>query len=271
MKLTHCLLLAGLFMPVVLSAQNFHMPSLNQESDFAFFLKTLEKKSPLLQKMQASATDAKDLSVDEARALVEKRLRELNDNELSNTYAKLTNDQMVRVGFILYVLMNGLSNTDDFPGYDYKSKIGGGFGVFLMYTLAQLIIMPELSVMFRSYGVDYSGGDFSARFTYLNFAVTFLYMIKATALNFVLGISPNLGYALGGTFKSDDEKEDIEFGDDGAKRINFGIGLTAGIMLQNAMMLRLIYNFGLSKIYSDDKAKSYFIALAFSMPLWNLK
>ena len=271
MKLTHCLLLAGLLMPVVLSAQNFQVPSLNRESDFTFFLKTLEKKSPLLQKMQASTTDAKNLSVDEARALVEKRLRELNDKELSNSYAKLTDDQTIRVGFILYLLMNGLSNTADYPGYDYKSKIGGGVGVFLMYTLAQLIIMPELSVMFRSYGIENGADDYSARFTYLNFAVSVLYLIKAATLNFVLGVSPNLGYALGGTYKSDDEKEDIEFGDDGAKRINFGIGLTAGIMLQNAMMLRLIYNFGLSKIYSDDKAKTYFIALAFSMPLRNLK
>jgi hypothetical protein len=102
MKLTHCLLFAGLFMPVVLSAQNFQVPSLSREGDFAFFLKTLEKKSPLLQKMHASTTPGKNMSEDEARALVEKKLRELDDKELDKTYAKLSSDQMnkSRVCFI---------------------------------------------------------------------------------------------------------------------------------------------------------------------------
>lgn len=258
-------------MPVVLSAQNFQMSSLSRESDFAFFLKTLEKKSPLLQKMYASTTLGKNMSEGEARALVEKRLRELDDKELDKTYGKLSNDQTIKVGFILYLLMNGLSNTPDVAGYDYKSKVGGGFGVFLMYTLAQLIIMPELSLMWRAYGEEFGGNDYSARFTYLSLAATVLYVIRATAINFVVGLSPNLGYALGGRVKFGDEKQDIEFGDNGANRMNFGVGINAGILLQNAMMLRLIYNFGLSKLYDGSDVKTYFIALAFSMPLWSLK
>src|SRR5262245_54625476 len=121
MKLTRCLLFAGLFMPVLLFGQNFQLPSTNPESDFAFFLKTLEKKSPLLQKMYASTTAAKKMSPAEAREMVEKKLQELNDKELNTTYSKLSNEQMVKIGFVLYLLMNGLSNTTDYPGYDYKS------------------------------------------------------------------------------------------------------------------------------------------------------
>lgn len=268
MKLTHYLLFTVLFMPVALTAQNFNVPSLNQESDFAFFLKTLEKKSPLLQKMQASTSIEKNMSEDEARALVEKKLRELDDKELDKTYAKLSNDQLVRVGFILYLLMNGLSDVPD--GFDYESKIGGGFGAFLMFTLANIIVMPELTLMWRAYGQDAGSTDYSVRFTYLSVAATVLYVIRATAINFVVGLSPNLGYALGGRVKYGDDKEDIEFGDNGANRMNFGLGITAGIQLKNAMMLRLIYNLGLSKLYDGSDVKSYFIALAFSMPLWSL-
>ncbi len=269
MKLTHCLLFTVLFMPVVLNAQNFQVPSLNGESDFTFFLKTLEKKSPLLQKMQTSATQEKNMSETEARALVEKKLRELNDKELDKTYAKLSDDQLVRVGFILYLLMNGLSDVPS--GYNYDSKIGGGFGVFLMVTLANIIVMPELTLMWRGFGQDAGNYDYNVRFTYLSMAATVLYVIRATAINFVVGLSPNLGYALGGRVKYGDEKDDIEFGDNGANRMNFGMGITAGILLKNAMMLRLIYNFGLSKLYDNSNVKSYFVALAFSMPLWSMK
>lgn len=271
MKLTRCLLFAGLFMPVLLFGQNFQLPSTNQESDFAFFVKTLEKKSPLLQKMYAATTVAKKMSPTQAQEMVEKKLQELNDKDLSNTYAKLSRDQLVKVGFVLYLLMNGLSNTTDYPGYDYKSKFGGGVGVFLMYMLSQIILMPELNVMWRGYGEEYSGGEYKVHFTYLSLAVTALYVIQATAMRFVVGLCPNLGYALSGKVKFGDKKQDIDFGDDGAKRLNFGIGLTAGIMLQNDMMLRLIYNFGLSKLFNDDDARTYFFGLVFSMPIWSLK
>jgi len=271
MKLTRCLLFAGFLLPVVLFGQNNQLLSTNSESDFAFFVKTLEKKSPLLQKMYASTTQTKNMSTSEARELVEKKLKELNDRELSNTYAKLSDDQMVRIGFVLYLLMNGLSNTTDYPGYDYKSKFGGGVGVFLMYTLSQLILMPELAVMWRGYGEEGGNSEYKVHFTYLSLAVTVLYVIHATAMNFVVGLSPNLAYALGGKVKYNGHSEDIEFGDNGANRMNFGIGLTAGILLKNAMMLRLIYNFGLSKLFDDDKAKTYFFGLVFSMPLWSLK
>jgi outer membrane protein with beta-barrel domain len=164
--------------------------------------------------------------------------------------------------------MNGLSDVPD--GYDYKSKVGAGFGVFLMYTLANIIVMPELSLMWRAFGQETGNTDYNYRFTYLSLAATVLYVIRATAINFVIGLSPNLGYALGGRVKYGDQKEDIEFGDNGAKRMNFGVGINAGIQLQNAMMLRLIYNIGLSKLYNGSDIKSYFIALAFSMPLRSL-
>ena len=265
----HCLLFTVLLMPVALNAQQFKVPSLNGESDFAYFLKTLEKKSPLLQKMHASATPGKNMSEAEARALVEKKLRELNDKEIDKTYSKLSSEQLVRVGFILYLLMNGLSDVPS--GYDYDSKIGAGFGVFLMFTLANIIVMPELTLMWRAYDQKSGNTDYNVRFTYLSLAATVLYVIRATAINFVVGLSPNLGYALGGRVKYGDNKEDIEFGDNGANRMNFGIGITAGIQLKNAMMLRLIYNFGLSKLYDGSDVKSYFVALAFSMPLWSLK
>ena len=91
-------------------------------------------------------------------------------------------------------------------------------------------------------------------------------------INLVLGLSPQFYYSFSGKYKVDDEPdEDIEFdGEYGANRVQSFLGISGGIMLKNAMMIRLIYGLGLSKIQKNQDGKAYFWGLVFSMPLWSL-
>lgn len=273
MKSTRTLLLVALLLPVIGFSQSFRIPDLSQQGDIAYFSRELVRTSPVLQQLLAHKDDVKtDMTAGEAKALIYDRLNELGDQSLKTTYDGMTPEQLIRVGIILHLMMNGLTNTPDVPGYDYKSRFGAGVGVYLMATLAHFVLMPELSLLWRPFGSESTGSpDYKASITYLTLAFTAMYVIQAQTLNILLGLGPNLGYALGGRYKyGDSDSEKIEFGDNGTNRVNLGLMLTAGIMLRNATMIRLIYNFGLSKLYDDADYKMYFFALAVSFPLWNL-
>lgn len=259
-----------MILPLATSAQGLNVPDLSPAGDLAFFSRKIEQGSPALQKFYSSLDIRADMTLTEAKNLIQSKLAEYNNEELNQKYAQLDPEQVVRAGIILYALLNGLSNTDDFPGTEYKARLGMGFGVFLMYTLANMILMPELTLMFRGYGQESSNNTYVSRFTYLNLAFTAMYIIRAETLRLLVGLSPMLGYALGGKHKNG-SSQDIEFGDEGANRINFGLGITAGIMLQNSIIVRLLYNFGLSKLYSQADYRMYMMAIAISVPLWNLR
>jgi hypothetical protein len=265
-------LVVVLLLPVVSMGQLFKAPDLSRQTDFALLAKEVEKHSPLMQQLYANGAIRTDMKPGEARALINQKLAELNNDELKKTYAKLDNEQATRIGIILYLMMNGFSNTDDAPGVDYKSAFGGGVGVYLMWTLANFVLMPELAYWLRPLKGEVGSITYKERFSYLTFAFTAMYILRMQTINLLLGLSPNLGYAIGGKYKQgDDDWEDIEFEDNGAKRINLGLGLTAGIMLRNAMVIRLMYNLGLSKIYEGSDFKMYAIALAVTIPIWALK
>lgn len=265
-------LLVLLLLPATMTGQVFRTPDFSHQADIALLAKQIEKHSPLMQQLYASNAIRTDLKPEEARALINAKLNELNNEDLNRTYARLDNEQATRIGIILYLMMNGFSNTEDYPGVDYKLAFGGGLGVFLMYTLASFVLMPELAFWYRPLVQDYTGGKFRERYSYLTLAFTAMYIIRLQAINLLVGLSPNFGYALSGGYKdTDDDWEDIDFDDQGVKRSNFGLGITAGIMLQNAMTIRLMYNLGLSKLYESQDTKMYAIMLAVSIPLWTLK
>ena len=265
------LLLSALLLPAISFSQNFSLPDLSPRGDFNHFLQQIEQRSPVLQKLYAANVIKTDMREEEARALIYEKLQEIGNPALDEKYNEMDAAQIKRAGIVLYALINGLINADDGPGYEFKSKAGFGVGAFLMFTVANFVLMPELSLLFRSFGESFSSNELTARFTYLTLAFTVMYMIQAQTLTFLVGLAPSLGYALGGTYKSDDQKEDIEFGDNGAKRINLGLVLTAGIMLQNAMTIRLMYNLGLSKVFDNSDYKMFMFALVLTMPIWTLK
>lgn len=262
-------LLVALLLPVITLGQTFKSPDFSRQNDLALFAKQIEKHSPLMKQFYAAATIPINLQPGEARALVNQKLEELKNDELKMTYAKLDDAQRAKIGVALYLMMNGYSNTEDVPGLDYKMALGGGLGIYAMWTLANFVLMPELAFWLRPLKAVYNDEDQRERYSYLTLAFTAMYIIRLQAINLLLGLSPNIGYALGGKFKSGDgDWGDIEFGDNGVKRSNFGLGITAGIMLQNAMIIRLMYNMGLSKMYEGSDYKMYALMLALYIPLF---
>lgn len=263
-------LLLAIVFPVVVFSQSFRVNSALATSDEELFAKQLYKHSTLLQTMQAALEKKANISDEEARKLVEEKLQLLNNAYLNQLYAQVTAEDKAKIGLLLYLVMGGLNNLPD--SYEANLAFGGGFGFFLMYTIANFILMPELFFMAQGFGEKYSGTKASIRFSQLALSLTMLYIIRAQTINFVLGLSPQFYYAFSGKYKQDGEPdEDINFDDEyAAQRLQFFLALSGGVMLKNDMMIRLIYGLGLSKLFKDQDPKAYFFGLVLSMPLWSL-
>lgn len=263
-------LLVALLLPVLAIGQEFKAPEFSRQTDMVLLAKHIEKHSPLVKTLLASADIRTDMTPEEAKAIINEKLNELNNEDLKKVYAKLDNEQAVRIGVVLYLMLNGLSNTGDYP-QDFKMAFGGGLGVYLMWTLANFVLMPELAYLIRPFKAEYGGDTYKERYSFLSLAFTAMYIVRMTAINLLLGLSPNLGFALSGKYKDGDEDwEDIDLDDAEFKKTQIGLGITAGIMLQNAMVIRLMYNLGLSKLYDDSDFKMYAIALALHVPIGKL-
>jgi hypothetical protein len=264
------LLVAMLLLPVITIGQVFKAPEFSRHTDMVLLAKQIEKHSPLVKSLMASDAIRTDMTADEARAIINEKLNELNNEDLKKVYSKLDNEQATRVGIVLYLMMNSLSNKDDYPG-DLKSAFGGGLGIYVMWTLANFILMPELAYMIRPLKAEFGGDTYRERYSYLTLAFTAMYVARLQAMSLLFGLSPNLGFAINGKYKDGDaDWEDIDLDEDGFNKTNIGLGITAGIMLQNAMIIRLMYNLGLSKLFDQADFKMNAFVLAFHMPLWTL-
>ena len=265
-KLTWVLL--SMLIPLFSIGQAATVNKLLQGSDAEFFASELYKRSPLLQQLYAAASESTNISENEATNLVSKKLKELNNEELNKLYAGVSPDDKLKIGVMLYFLLNHMSNL--YPGT--KNNIGPGFGagVYLMYTLAQIVLMPELSFGVRSFGDKYSSFKNVYTLSFLAMAFTAMYVLEHGNMDFLFGLSPALWYGLGGKVKQDDQKDDITFGGhNGMIRAQFAMGILAGIMLQNAMMLRLQYNFGVTRLFNNGDPRLNALALYLSIPLWS--
>ena len=258
-----------ILLPILAFSQQFSVNKALNSSDEAFFMKELTRISPQLQAIAANS-NLQHITAEEAADMLIKKIKALNDPELNKLIADAEDDAgETSIGVVLHILMNGLSNTEDAtPAPEYKSKVGAGIGVYAMWKLANFLLGPELIFIMRSFGVEYAGNSVTTKFSQLALAINALYAIRLTTLSIVLGVSPTVLYSLSGKYVYDnDDKEDVEFGgEDGANRITTQLGLNAGILLRNMMMIRFIYSIGLSKIYKDGDEKMYMMALAFSIP-----
>lgn len=265
-------LVAALALPAVCFAQFFKGPDLSARTDFALLSKQIHKHSPLLRELQSVSAADVNITPEEARALVNAKLNELNNPQLNQLYAKLGEEDgagKTRIGVVLHILMNHVSIPQFLYFESSQSKLGGGFGVYVMRTLAHFILMPELAFMFRPFSFHYFGNEYSEKYSYLTLAFTAMYIIKMKSLNLLLGLSPNFGYALGGKAKVDEgDWEDAEFGGDGVKRTHFGLGIAAGIMLKNAMVIRLVADMPLSTLSKDPELTMFGYMLSLYVPIW---
>ena len=265
-KLTWVLL--ALLLPLLSIGQTFTVNELLKTTDAEFFASELHKRSPLLQQLYAAASESINISEHEANNLVSKRLKELNDEDLNKLYAAVSSDDRIQIGVMLYLLMNHFANL--YPGVDANIRPGVGIGAYLMYSFAQIMLMPELSFAYRSFGDKYGAYKTVYTMTVLSLALTAMYALELGNFNLLFGLSPALGLGLGGKQKQNNQESDL-FGTHGsAERTQFAMGILAGIMLQNAMMLRLQYNLGLTKFFKSGDTRLNALALYLSIPLWSL-
>ena len=258
--------LLSMLLPIFAFSQQFSVNNVIRSNDEELFFKELMKRSPLLQTIAASAELKKDMRIEEATAIIEERLKALKDPNLDKIFAQADTEQKIRWGILMYLIINGISNV--YSGTEGQTMFGGALGVYMMYTIANFVLMPELMIAGRGYGEKIGAQTTKTKFLQLALALTALYVVHASTINLVFGISPTLAYILSGKYIYDnDTKENVEFdGQNAANRFGFYLGINAGILLKNAIMIRLIYSLGISKIYKEGDPTMFMWALALSVP-----
>ena len=93
----------------------------------------------------------------------------------------------------------------------------------------------------------------TAKLNYLEIPLNVAYKFSTGELsNFFVQAGPYLGYAFSGKEKSDGETTDIEFGDGGMKRFDFGLGVGLGLEL-GAIVPSISYQLGLANLSDDSE------------------
>ncbi len=130
---------------------------------------------------------------------------------------------------------------------DVKMKVGFNLGLVGEYAFNEkMAIQPEL--LFSAQGAKSEEGDGKLKLNYLSLPVMFKYYV---AEGFSLQAGPQVSYLL--SAKVDDE--DVK---DGARKIDFALGVGAGYKLDNNLFFDARYTYGLSKIGKDsDDGKVY--------------
>ena len=168
-------------------------------------------------------------------------------------------------------------NLSNFSGDgDSDSKIGFNAGVTVDYALSSdLYLLSGLELTTKGAKAEYSESEsgvsvkYKATATpmYLQLPVHLGYKLTVTeGTKIVFHAGPYIAYGIGGKTKAKasanalsidinhEDKEDF-FGDEGAKRFDFGVGLGAGVEF-GKIGVGLGYDFGLTKLYDAGNNKN---------------
>jgi len=101
--------------------------------------------------------------------------------------------------------------------------------------------------------MEYGNENASTSLNYLEIPLNVAYKFSlGESSNFFVQAGPYLAYALSGKTKFGDESEDIDFEADGMKRMDFGLGIGAGIEL-GPIVPSVSYQLGLSNLNDDSE------------------
>ena len=137
---------------------------------------------------------------------------------------------------------------------DMDSKIGFNAGLRGEYNFTE--------DMYLGVGLGYSHkgvkeDDLKASAGYIEIPVHFGYRMGLTDKISTFGeFGPYFGIGVAGKWKFDGEKLDDFFGEDEAKRFDMGLGLRAGVEFMQKYQVHIGYDFGLLKIYEDEKNRN---------------
>lgn len=137
---------------------------------------------------------------------------------------------------------------------DMDSKIGFNAGLRGEYNFTE--------DMYLGVGLGYSHkgvkeDDLKASAGYIEIPVHFGYRMGLTDKISTFGeFGPYFGIGVAGKWKFDGEKLGDFFGEDEAKRFDMGLGLRAGVEFMQKYQVHIGYDFGLLKIYEDEKNRN---------------
>ncbi len=167
-----------------------------------------------------------------------------------------------RTGLVVNFFLSYISNLDN----NAKAAVQFGYalGMYAMLEVAKVYLLAELLYMYRPAGIEFgSSSETLIKVSYIGLITSMLYALPAQNVKWYLGLGPVLSFGLAGreknTFGNQTNEEDLEFGEDGLNRLQFGICFRVGLMLANSMMLHAGYNLVLSKLFhnSDWRLNSF--------------
>lgn len=158
--------------------------------------------------------------------------------------------------------MSNMVDKDDDDTYsdDYKILPGFHLGAEYNHRLQQNIsIRPSALLGTKGYSYEYElfGDDYDMRamIFYLDFFIPAFYTYQLDSdMSIDFGFGPYFGFGLFGNVKSDDETDDIEWGDESGemKRLDAGLTLGAGLNINN-LSFDIAYDLGLANTSNHDE------------------
>ena len=140
-----------------------------------------------------------------------------------------------------------------------KTRLSFAIGGMADYAFSDVLSLQP-SLLFSGKGSVYKSGDYKlySKLYYLEMPINIAYKYDIGILQ-IYGIAgPYFGFAIGGTYKDDDESEKMKFGDgdddDQIKRGDFGLNLGAGVEI-NSFQIGINYGLGLLNTSYVDKGK----------------
>lgn len=152
--------------------------------------------------------------------------------------------------------------SDDASGFEIEpdSRIGLNIAAILNVGITEdFSIQPELNFLQKGFKVETDFFENNITLNYLEVPILAKYAFGSeTIQGFVLG-GPAVGYAISGKlkeeFNGESNEEDIDFEEDGIKRLDFGfdIGGGLGIVTESAtIFVDIRYLFGIANIDDED-------------------
>ena len=132
-------------------------------------------------------------------------------------------------------------------------RIGFHAGLVMDSPITESIsIQPNLLFSQKGFKLSANGNDISTTFNYIELPINFLYHASES---FSVGAGPYLGYALSGTVSSGSQNTNVTFGSGEARRLDYGLNLTAGYEVSPGLVISANYSLGLANI-SDDSSET---------------
>ena len=268
MKSGFLLLVSILFFQLASKGQYTPLPPMDKAAyeNFIQYLKNTAEE----QDIPELATLADSMNYEEARRFLqapqsfESRLKEKPQAE------EKPKPNLPKLGIVMNLLLDYLSNLGG-SGRETDIKAGYAFGLYAMFRLGEIYIMPELLYMHRVGKLNYDQYSNSViKLNYLTLIATLLHVFNTGNPRWYLGLGPIFSLGLSGkeelTTNGQTNKFDLEFGDNGIRQFHSGIAFRAGLIFSNSMMSYVGYNLMFTKVYSDSYWKMQSIVVGLTIP-----